>query len=289
MSGWSAAALRGAADNPPHEIIVVDNASEESPEIIHTSFPDVIFIQNKKNLGFAGGNNEGVRNAKGKYILFINNDTEVLPGFLEPLIARCESDPRIGGVSPKIKFFYQPDTIQFCGQGPMNPYTMRSFGFGNRAKDKGQFEVDRKTNFLHGAAMLIPVSVIKKVGMMPECYFLYYEELDWSSMILKSGYHLWYVHDSVVLHKESVTTGKQTPFKTYYMNRSRILYLRRNLHGLTFLISIMYQLIIAIPKNSIVFLLHVRNGHFKAYMKALWWHLRHLFSVEIHLNSKFNH
>ena len=271
---------------PNIEIIVVDNASQESPEIINTTFPNIIFIQNLTNLGFAGGNNQGVRIAKGKYLLFINNDTEVSPNFLEPLVSKCESDPKTGGVSPKIKYFYQPDTIQFCGQGPMNPYTMRSFGYGNKAKDFGQFELDRVTSFLHGAAMLIPASVIQRVGLMPECYFLYYEELDWSCRITQSGYRLWYVHDSVVMHKESVSTGKMTPVKTYYMNRSRLLYLRRNLNGLTFLVAILYQIFVAIPKNSVVFFFRAGKGHFKAYMKAIFWQFQNMFSRQIHLNPK---
>jgi len=273
---------------PNIEIIVVDNASQESPKIIETTFPNIVFIQNRSNLGFAGGNNEGVRRAKGKYLLFINNDTEVPHDFLEPLVAKCEYDHHIGGVSPKIKFYYQPDTIQFCGQGPMNSFTMRSFGYGNKAIDTGQFNVDRETNFLHGAAMLIPASVIQQVGLMPECYFLYYEELDWSAQMVKAGYRLWYVHNSVVMHKESVSTGKMTPLKTYYMNRARLLYLRRNLKGFTFLVAILYQISVAIPKNLFIFSIRFKNGHLKAYMKAIFWHLQHLVSREIHLNPKIN-
>jgi GT2 family glycosyltransferase len=269
---------------PNIEIIVVDNASQESPAVIQSTFSNIIFIQNTENLGFAGGNNTGVRLAKGKYILFINNDTEVMPDFLEPLVAKCESNDRIGAVSPKIRFFYQPDTIQFSGQGPINPYTMRSFGYGYGATDIGQFDSDSTTNFVHGAAMLVPLSVIEKIGLMPECYFLYYEELDWCTRIKAAGYQLWYVHNSVVLHKESISTGKLTPFKTYYMNRSRLLYLRRNLTGLAFLVSILFQIFAAIPKNALVFAFRKDAGHLKAYLKAIFWHLKHLFSSEIHMN-----
>lgn len=269
---------------PNVEVIVVDNASQDNPAIITSSFPDVIFIQNEKNLGFAGGNNVGVRVAKGKYILFINNDTEVASDFLEPLVLKCEGDPSIGAVSPKIKFYFQPDTIQFSGQAPINPYTMRSSGYGYGSVDRGQFDKDSITNFVHGAAMLVPVSVIREVGLMTESYFLYYEELDWGTRIKKAGYKLWYVHNSTILHKESISTGKMTPFKTYYMNRSRILYLRRNLNGFSFLVSILYQIFIAIPKNTLVFALKKDKGHLKSYAKALYWHLAHLRYSEIHTN-----
>ena len=274
---------------PNIEIIVVDNASpKDDPAIIKSTYPEIIFIQSSVNLGFAGGNNLGIRIAKGKYFLFINNDTEVDPWFLEPLVAKCESDPKIGAVSPKIKFYAHPDTIQFCGQAPMNHYTMRSHGIGHGVVDEGQFQKDSLTHFVHGAAMMVPRSVIEKVGLMPECYFLYYEELDWCASIKRAGYQLWYVHNSEILHKESISTGKLSPFKTYYMNRSRLLYLRRNVKGFTFLIALLFQIFISIPKNLTVFLLKRDKGHFKAYARMIGWHLKHMFSKEIHENPRLN-
>jgi len=270
---------------PNIEIIVVDNASpNDNPAILKSSYPEINFIQSPENLGFAGGNNLGVRKSRGEYLLFINNDTEVEPDFLEPLVAKCKSDAKIGAVSPKIKFYDHPDTIQFCGQAPMNNYTMRSHGIGHGVIDKGQFEKDSLTHFVHGAAMMVPRSVIEEVGLMTECYFLYYEELDWCARIKRAGYQLWYVHNSSILHKESISTGKLSPFKTYYMNRSRLLYLRRNVKGVTFFVAMMYQIFVAIPKNLVAFLLKKDNGHFKAYARALIWHVKHLFSKEIQTN-----
>ena len=272
---------------PNIEIIVVDNASpKDDPSILKSSYPDIIFIQSPVNLGFAGGNNLGIREAQGKYLFFINNDTEVAPGFLEPLVAKCESDAKVGAVSPKIKFYAHPDTIQFCGQAPMNHYTMRSHGIGHGVVDNGQFNVDSLTHFVHGAAMMVPRSVIAEIGLMPECYFLYYEELDWCASIKRAGYQLWYIHNSEILHKESISTGKMSPFKTYYMNRSRLLYLRRNVKGVTFIIAAVYQILIAIPKNLTVFLFKKDKGHFKAYFSMLVWHLKHLFTREIFKNPQ---
>jgi len=270
---------------PNIEVIVIDNASpNDNPDIIRQLYPEIIFIQSEQNLGFAGGNNLGIRRAKGKYILMLNNDTEVESRFLEPLVAKLESSQKIGAVSPKIKFFYQPDTIQFSGQAPINPYTMRSYGYGHGAKDTGQFDRDSPTSFVHGAAMLIPIEVIRTVGLMAETYFLYYEELDWGARIQAAGYELWYVHNSTVMHKESISTGKLSPFKTYYMNRSRLLYLRRNVHGVTFLVALLFQLFVAIPKNAVSFLLKREKGHFKAYLKGVLWHIKNLFNRNIQFN-----
>ena len=270
------------------EIIVVDNASpHDDPSIIPKTFPEVVFIQSKENLGFAGGNNLGIRIAKGKYVLLLNNDTEVDPGFLEPLVAKFEANSMIGAASPKIKFFYVPDTLQFTGISSMNPYTIRSKGYGFGAIDTGQFDKDSLTSFVHGAAMMVPMEVIRKVGLIAECYFLYYEELDWATRIKQAGYELWYVHNSLILHKESVSTGKMSPLRVYYMNRARLIYLRRNVSGFPFLIAIIFQLCISIPKNAFIFLMKGHSGHFKAYHQAVMWNLSHLFSKDIHSNPTF--
>jgi GT2 family glycosyltransferase len=270
----------------PHvEIIVIDNASpNDDPAMIKESFPEIVFIQSQENLGFAGGNNIGIRQARGKYVLLLNNDTEVDPGFLEPLVEKCELNPRIGAVSPKIKFFDEPDVLQFTGQAPINPYTIRSYGYGFGQKDTGQFDRDSLTNFVHGAAMMIPMEVIRHVGLMADCYFLYYEELDWGARIRRSGYELWYVHNSTIWHKESVSTGRLSPFKTFYMNRARILYLRRNVSGFPYLVAILFQMVAAIPKNSLVYLLKGEWGHLKAYLRAIGWNIRHFFDQSIHQN-----
>lgn len=270
---------------PNLEIIVVDNASpNDDPGIIPASFPEVVFIKSAVNLGFAGGNNLAVRQARGKYVLFLNNDTEVDSGFMEPLVAKLESDTSIGAVSPKIRYWSKPDTIQYTGQAPINPRTIRSHGYGWGQKDTGQFDRDTKTSFVHGAAMMMPMEVIRRVGLMAEIYFLYYEELDWGARIRSAGLDLWYVHDSLVFHKESISTGKLSPFKTYWMNRSRWLYLRRNVHGFTFLIAMLFQVFVSIPKNIFVFSLKRQPEHLKAYLKAITWHLKHPASNEVHAN-----
>ena len=267
------------------EIIVIDNASpKEDPTIIHDRFPEIIFMQNDQNQGFAGGNNQGIRRARGKYILLLNNDTEVDAGFLEPLVAKLEANANLGAVSPKIKFFDRPDTIQFTGQSSINRYTMRNHGFGWGLKDTGQFESDASTAYVHGAATLVPIEVIRKVGLMPDIYFLYYEELDWCTRMKHAGYELEYVHNSTVYHKVSLSVGKNSILKTFHMNKSRLLYLRRNIHGTAFLIACLYLLFVSIPKNLMVFLMRNQMDHCKAYCRAIAWHTRNLHIKNLYMN-----
>ncbi|GAB1417559.1 glycosyltransferase family 2 protein [Bacteroidales bacterium] len=270
---------------PNFEIIVIDNASPtDSPKIIKERFPNVILVENPINYGFAAGNNYGLMRARGEYILLINNDIEVPRNFLEPLVDKLRSNSNIGAVSPKIKFFYQPDTIQYAGYTPMNYLTMRNFAIGHGEKDQGQYDEDRETYYAHGAAMLVPMEVVKKVGLMSYIFFLYYEEADWCERIKKAGYKIFFVHNSYVLHKESISTGKLSNLKIYYLNRNRLVFMRRNVNGSQFYKGLAYQLLIAIPKNALNFLRKGNMGAFHTYYKAIGWHLLHLFDPVIYEN-----
>ncbi|MBC8319538.1 MAG: glycosyltransferase family 2 protein [Bacteroidetes bacterium] len=272
---------------PNFEVIVVDNNStEDDPSIIKQRYPNIIYIPNPINYGFAAGNNFGLMRAKGEYVMLLNNDIEVPPNFMEPLIEKLEKNPKIGAVSPKIKFYYQPDTIQYAGFTPINNITMRNTAIGFRQKDTGQFEQDRETAYAHGAAMMVPIRVVKEVGLMSYIFFLYYEEADWCARISNAGYSMFYVHNSYVLHKESISTGKLSALKIYYQNRNRLVFMRRNIHGREFYLGLGYQLFVAIPKNAFKFLLKGKVILFLAYYKAIGWHLKNLFNQEIYENPK---
>jgi GT2 family glycosyltransferase len=276
--------LRGVT-YPKIEIIIVDNASTKGDvDQLKVDFPEIILIKSSENLGFAGGNNLGIRKSKGEFILLLNNDTEVDSGFLEPLINKFQSDQSIGAISPKIYFYHIPNMIQYAGVSPINKYTTRSTGWGFTKIDEGQFDEDKESYFAHGAAMLVPREVIKKVGLMAEIYFLYYEEMDWGQRIRNAGYKIYYVHNSVVYHKESVSTGKESPLKTYYMNRGRIIYMRRNVKGFDLLIAFLYQNLIAIPKNLVFYLIKGNLKLFDAYYRAVLWNIKNVQNKEIFKN-----
>lgn len=272
---------------PNVEIIVVDNHSEEDdPSIIKRQFPQIKYIENPINYGFAAGNNFGIMAAKGEYVLLLNNDIEVPKGFLEPLVKLLEENHEIGAVSPKIKYYYRSDTIQYGGYTPINPITMRNFSIGYMEKDTGQYDDERETAYGHGAALMVPMRVIKEIGLMSYTFFLYYEEADWCARIAKAGYKNYYCGKSYVLHKESVTTGKLSALKTYYLNRNRLVFMRRNYEGRNLYLGIFYQIFIAIPKNAFKFLLKGKVNIFMAYYRAIAWNINHLYDDEIHENPK---
>ncbi len=255
----------------PYEIIVVDNASKKNEaEILQQKYPHIITIRSEKNLGFSGGNNLGISKAKGKYIFLLNNDTFIEEDTFHYLIEKLESSSQIGAVSPKIKFAFPPRNIQFAGYIPLSQITLRNDLIGFGEADNGQFDTPIHTPYCHGAAMMIKKEVIEKVGYMPEIYFLYYEELDWSTQIKKAGYKLWYEPRCTVYHKESQSTGQQSYLRTFYLTRNRLLYAWRNRYRVTRWIAVLYQLFIAAPKNSMIFLLKGRNDLVKAVFKGIY-------------------
>lgn len=245
----------------PSEIIVVDNGSKvNEAKKIKETYPEIICIRSDKNLGFAGGNNLGIKIAKGDAIFFINNDAEILDDGIHKMIDSLFSNDEIGALSPKIKFFHPPQNIQFAGYTKMSKVTMRNFLIGFEQQDQEKYNNRKETYFLHGAAMIVKKKVIDLIGGMPEIYFLYYEELDWCQKIRNAGYKLIYEPGFTVYHKESQSTGQNSPFKTYYLVRNRLLYAFRNIKGGNKYISILYQMLIASPVHFIKFSI---KGNFK--------------------------
>ncbi|MBC5621941.1 glycosyltransferase family 2 protein [Butyricimonas hominis] len=248
-----------------YEVIVVDNGSvQNEAKILQAKYPYIQSIRSERNLGFSGGNNLGICVAKGKCIFLLNNDTLVSDDSLVYLYETLMSSSDIGAVSPKIKFAFPPRNIQFAGFTPLSKYTLRNRAIGYNEPDKGQFDVPKATHFLHGAAMIVKREVIENIGLMPEIYFLYYEEMDWCTRMRNHGYQLRYEPRCTIYHKESCSTGKDSPLKTYYLTRNRLLYTWRNRHGRTLFISLIYQLLIADFKNIVVNLLHAKSAQARA-------------------------
>lgn len=254
-----------------YEVILVDNDSpNDDLSLVEASYPSVQIIISKKNLGFAGANNLGIDAAKGTYCLFLNPDTCVTPLFLEPLIATLEQNPKIGLVSPKIKYYDSPELIQYAGTSRMSKYTMRSNSYSKHKEDDPENSKAKFTGYGHGAAMMLPKAVIDKVGKMNESYFLYYEEIDWCERIHKQGYKVYYQADSIIYHKESVSIQKESPLKIFYLSRNRLLFAKIHYKMLPFIFYWFYTLVVLVPKHI---LKYIRQPQLlKAYLKGILSH-----------------
>jgi GT2 family glycosyltransferase len=259
---------------PNVEVIVVDNASRESPVAsLQEIYPEVKIIMSPKNLGFAGGNNLGIKVAKGEFLFLVNNDTVLTPNILEGLVETFQTYPDAGVVSPKFHYYHSPGTIEFAGYEEVNIFSGRNKMVGCGKKDYGQYDKATLTHYAHGGGMMLPARVVEQVGLMPEVYFLYYEEFDWCEQIKRKGYNIYYQPKSLIYHKESMTVGKKSTLKTFYLNRNRILFMRRNVKGWPLLVFTLFYVCCTIPKNVLVYLLRRETTHLRAFWHGLTWNI----------------
>ena len=271
--------------NEDMEVIVVDNGSrEDEASMLQTRYPHIKAIRSDQNLGFAGGNNLGIKVANGKYLYLINNDTVFKYFNPQAIIKRLESSPKIGMVCPKIRFAWDNNPIQFAGYTPLSTFTVRNRAIGFGEEDKGQYDTPHQTPYAHGAAMMLKREVVNKVGFMPECYFLYYEELDWSMMINRAGYEIWYEPASTIYHKESQSTGQNSPLRTYYITRNRLLLVKRNYTGMKKCLAYIYLQMIVANRDILRFIIKGRTDLIKATVKGLQDFRNSQFSI---FNSQF--
>lgn len=273
---------------PNLEVIVVDNGSTlEDYNKLTRKFDYINFIRIENNIGFAGANNKGLLASNGEYILSINNDIIVTKGFLEPLVNKMQQHPDYGCVCPRIYFYDPPQNIQFAGYTEFNKLTIRNRGIGFNEPDVGQYDKDTTTAFAHGAAMLTSRKILMEIGLMSTYFFLYYEDMDWGKRLTNAGYKIGYVHNTHVYHKDSLTNGQNSPTFTYYNNRGRLIYMRRNIEFPMLLISSLYMYFFALPKNMLMFILKKKFKNAQALIRAYTWYIPHMFDKNVKDSPKF--
>ncbi|HYG19109.1 MAG TPA: glycosyltransferase family 2 protein, partial [Ohtaekwangia sp.] len=143
-----------------------------------------------------------------------------------------------------------------------------------KEEDRGQHNTPGYTAYAHGAAMLVKKEVVEKVGMLPDLFFIYYEELDWSAHIRRAGYKIYYQPEALIFHKESITMGKESAIKAYYHNRNRILFMRRNTSGFHFLLFSLFFTFFIAPKNVATYLFKGQTTHLRNFFRGLIWNIR---------------
>lgn len=219
-------------DYPNYEITIVDNGSTDgSQKEIRRKFPHVRLIENSENLGFAEGNNIGIKHALEEstdYILLLNNDTVVDKRFLNELIDVAQKDERIGIVGPKIYFHEEPNKIWFAGgMIDLKKGSVDHIGWGE--SDQGQYDEKKEVDYITACCSLVKRGMIEKGGMFDPKFFIYYEDTDLNLRVKKTGYKIVYVPSSKIWHKVSASMGGDTsPEKLYLKTRNLILFVRKN-------------------------------------------------------------
>lgn len=242
-------------------------------------------IQSGVNGGYGCGNNIGVnfslKFCDTDYVLIINNDTIVDPGFLEPLVEVCEEDNKIGIASGRIYFHDRPDTIWFNG-GAFNPYTAKVVHLNYGEEDTGQ-DTQNMNTFITGCLWLLPTQVIKEVGGINEDYFMYIEDLEYCQRVLNHGFKLCVSDKSKIWHKVgSASGGELSRLSTYYSSRNMFTYIISGIGLKCRITAIIYTLVFypcrMLFKNNIHLLLPFTLGVFDAFCHRQGKSKRHRFS-----------
>lgn len=226
----------GALTYPRVATYLVDNGSSDgSAERCEAEFARVEVVRNKENLGFAGGNNVGIRRALSDgadYVLLLNNDTVVEPEMLSHLVAAGEQSARIGMVGPKIYYHSDRRRIWFAGGRITPPGRIGHYGWDQI--DRGQYDTPREVDFITGCALLIKRMVFERVGLLAPEFFLLFEETDFCVRARRQEYICWYDPRATLYHKVSASFGGFSPDYYYYFSRNYLLFQHRNMvpiHG----------------------------------------------------------
>ena len=213
-----------------HQVIVLDNASTDgSVPAINASYPGVRVVELDRNLGYAGNNNVGIRDALAAgadWVFVLNEDTIVAPDALDCLMQAGESDPRIGILGPMVYHFNEPAVIQSAG-GKLGRH-WETWHLAQNQPDNSQYCQPHDVDWISGCAILVRRAVIEQVGMLDERFFYYYEETEWCLRAKEAGWRLVQVPQAKVWHKGVQRDYRPKPYVTYYSTRNHFLMMARH-------------------------------------------------------------
>lgn len=249
------------ATYPNKEILIVNNGStDDSARFLKKNYPHVCVVEIKKNRGYAGANNFGVKYASGKYILFLNNDTIVTPNFLEPLVDKIESDKKIGAVQPQIRHMVQRNVIDSIGSFFTFTGFLYHYGYFQPHRQK-KYQKELLLYSVKGACFLMRKKDYLDLGGIDESFVTYVEESDLCHRILLSGKKIIYVPQSVVYHfgggdMHIMTKNEVVIFRSF---RNRFVSYLKNLS--------MKKLLLVLPVHlflcELLILMSILRGKFK--------------------------
>lgn len=222
------------------EIIIVDNNSrDKSRELIDELIKEKSLFTNHyslttlyldRNLGFSAGNNVGIKKAKGEYIILLNNDCIVDTHWLKELVSVAEKDEKIFAVNPKV-YLGNTNKIQNAGIRIFpNGYAQDRGAVPKDKKqeyqeDHGQYNKEKEIDAACAVATLYRKSIVDKIGLLDESFFLYYEDVEISERAKKQGFKIMYAPKAEVHHLHAVSSGEWSPFFLYHSERGRLLHM----------------------------------------------------------------
>jgi len=269
------------------EVFVVDNASsDDSAEMVRSTFPQVNLIASHTNLGFTRGNNLALRRCQGRYVLLLNPDTQVVGDAL-PIMADCmERNPNVGVVGPRLCYAdggLQSSRRRFpTMMTAIMESTLLQQWFPHNRWALRYYVADLPDNIVQdvdwviGACMLVRAEAIERVGLLDENFFMYSEEMDWCRRIAKDGWRVVYLPQATVIHHEGQSSGQMIPARHIHFQTSKIHYFRKH-HGVlqaSFLrLFILFTYLVQLAEESLKYLLGhkrtLRRERISAYAQVL--------------------
>lgn len=224
-----------ASTYPSFEILVADNASSDgSLDYLAQAFPTVRTLSFSENHGFAGGNNRAMAHIESPYVALLNNDAEVSPGWLEPLVALMEANPLVAAVQPKI--LAQRNKAYFEYAGASGGYIDRYYYpfcrgriFDTLEPDKGQYDTPAEIFWATGACCMVRKKVIDEIGLFEPAFFAHMEEIDFCWRAKNFGYQIMCQPESVVYHVGGGSLPQGNPRKTFLNVRNSLAMMYMNL------------------------------------------------------------
>lgn len=261
----------------PFSVIVVDNGSPDgSGERLAEHFAGdarVTVILTGENLGFAGGNNVGIRNAlmdRAAYVWLLNNDTIVEPQTLRALVDAARANPKAGMLGSKVYYHDRPDVLWFAGGCIKPERNGTTYHRGIDEVDEGQYDRLEEVDYVTGASLFVSTTLVRRIGVMAEEYFLYWEEVDFCERARAEGYPCLYVPASRVWHKVGASLGaSDSPAQIRYDARNRLVFYKRHRPGE--LPRVMFWLTRQIVSLA---LLKRKGGHARALWRGEWDFIR---------------
>jgi GT2 family glycosyltransferase len=235
-------------DYPDYEVTVVDNGSSDHslPEI-RKRYPRVRIIENGRNLGFAEGNNIGIREKSCPYVLLLNGDAVVSKNILKDLVGALQADPGAGIAGPAIMYHENPERV-WCAGGSIG-----LFGYAAHLGKGRKMDSCRRpgvVDYICGCAILIRRELLNKIGLLDAEYFTYFEDADFCFRARRAGYRCLYVPSPSVWHKTEAE-WIASPVQAYYYTRNPVIFAKKNLEGFRKAIFILSQVMLIFPYYSV--------------------------------------
>jgi len=236
---------------PNARVLLVDNGStDDSGKVLREKFPAIEIIQTGANLGYAGGNNAGMRRALelgADYLCILNNDVVAEPGFLEPLVAAMEADPRLG-IAGGLQCSYDDRPLIQNSGAYFNFLTGRVRNANAGETDLGQCGREKEIDFVCGAALLARAEMARSLGLLDDTFFMVCEDADWCLRARRAGWSVRYIPGSKIYHRWAASRTKVLPLNAYYTTRNSIWLIRRYASPLQFAMFLLLFFFYSCPK-----------------------------------------